>query len=213
MVTHLSNRAVPRPPRPTGTALLRTPFVILVVSCLLVGAAVWALAVSRDDAATEAAACTVSPEAEAAGLVPQKADALDGVDPAPLDQTSVRVLNANGESGQAGAIAAQLAERGFRSAGADSTGNDPVYPDQDLTCHGQIRYGDAGAATARTLSLVAPCMELVTDAREGNSVDLVLGTFFSKLSDSTPAYAALDALKAGQQPSAENLEAARAGGC
>jgi len=213
MVTHLSNRVAPRPPRPRGGALLRTPFVILAAVLVILGAGIWATALGGDDAATDAAACNASPEAEAAGLSPQKANALDDVQPATLDKTRIRVLNANGESGQAGAIAAQLSERGFRAAGQNATGNDPVYPGQDLGCHGQIRYGDKGAGTARSLSLVAPCMELVSDPRSDDTVDLVLGKIFSKLSDSTRAYSALDELKAGRQPSDADLEAARAGNC
>jgi hypothetical protein len=193
-------------------ARLRSPYVLFVVAALVVGGVVWAGALRGNDAATQAAACPVTPAAEAAGLEEQPAGALDTVEPAFLSDTRVRVLNANGQSGQAGAVAAQLAERGFQPTGTDATGNDPVYA-QDLECHGQIRYGESGRATARSLSLAAPCMQLVSDGREDASVDLVLGTIFSRLTDSAAGVGALDELKVGRQPISTELEAARSVSC
>lgn len=212
MVSHLSTRATPSPTPARGLHRLRAPYVLLVVAALMLGGIVWAVALGGNDAATQAAACPVTEASGSAGLEEQSAGALDSTEPALLTDTRVRVLNANGEVGQAGAVAAQLAERGFRSAGADATGNDPVYG-QSLDCHGQIRYGEAGRATARSLSLVAPCMQLVTDGREDATVDLVLGTIFSRLTDSTAAVSALDELKVGRQPSSADLEAARSVSC
>ncbi|WP_241727231.1 envelope integrity protein Cei [Dietzia sp. SLG310A2-38A2] len=191
---------------------MRGPYIIFVVATLVLGCLVWAFALRGSDAATQAAACPVTPAAEEAGLQDQPADALDTVEPALLADTRVRVLNANGQSGQAGAVAAQLAERGFQPAGADATSNDPVYA-QDLECHGQIRYGEAGQANARSLSLAAPCMQLVSDGRADESVDLVLGTIFSRLSDSTESVGSLDELKVGRQPISAELDAARAVNC
>jgi len=191
---------------------LRSAYVAFVVAALVIGGVVWAVALRGSDAATQAAACPVTPAAEAAGLAEQPAAALDAVEPALLSDTRVRVLNANGQSGQAGAVAAQLAERGFRPASTDATGNDPVYA-QNLDCHGQIRYGEAGREAARSLSLAAPCMQLVSDGRDDASVDLVLGTIFSRLSDSAAGVGALDELKVGRQPISTELEAARAVNC
>ncbi|MFN3601570.1 MAG: envelope integrity protein Cei [Dietzia sp.] len=191
---------------------LRSPYVLFVVAALVLGGLVWASALRGSDAATQAAACPVTPAAEEAGLQEQPAGALDSVEPALLSDTRVRVLNANGQSGQAGAVAAQLAESGFQPAGADATGNDPIYA-QDLECHGQIRFGEAGQANARSLSLAAPCMQLVADGRADASVDLVLGTIFSRLSDSTESVGSLDELKVGRQPISAELEAARAVSC
>ncbi|AWH95360.1 hypothetical protein A6048_07480 [Dietzia psychralcaliphila] len=212
MVVHLSAQATPSPTPTRGMGRMRSPYILFVVAALVLGGVVWALALRGSDAATQAAACPVTPAAEEAGLQAQPADALDSVEPALLSDTSVRVLNANGQSGQAGAVAAQLAERGFQPAGADTTGNDPVYA-QDLECHGQIRYGQAGQANARSLSLAAPCMQLVADGRDDASVDLVLGTIFSRLSDSTESVGSLDELKVGRQPISAELEAARAVSC
>lgn len=212
MVSHLSTRATPSPTPSRGAGRLRAPYVFFVVAVLILGALVWALALRGDDAATQAASCPITPAAEGAGLEDQPADALNSTEPALLEDTSVRVLNANGQSGQAGAVAAQLAERGFQPAGEDATGNDPVYG-QQLECHGQIRYGEAGEATARALSLSAPCMQLVSDGREDGSVDLVLGTIFSSLTDSMAAVGALDELKVGRQPVSAELDSARAVNC
>lgn len=212
MVVHLSAHAAPSPTPARGLGRLRTPYVLFVIVALILGALVWFVALRGSDAATQAAACPLPPAAESAGLTDQPAGALDSVEPALLNDTRVRVLNANGQSGQAGAVAAQLAEIGFQPAGTDAIGNDTIYG-QALECHGQIRYGEAGQASARSLSLAAPCMQLVADGREDASVDLVLGTIFSRLSDTTAAAGALDELKVGGQPITAELEAARAVDC
>lgn len=212
MVAHLSTQPTPSPTPARGMGLLRTPYVIFVVAAVVLGGLVWAVALRGDDAATQAVACPVPAAAEEAGLEPQSVAALDEVEPAFLDDTRIRVLNGNGQSGQAGAVAAELAEAGFQSAGADATGNDPIYG-QALECHGQIRFGESGQASARSLSLVAPCMQLVSDGRGDDSVDLVLGTTFSRLSDSVASVGALDELKVGRQPISAELEAARAVSC
>ena len=212
MVVHLSTQATPSPTPARGLTRLRSPYVLFVVVVLVLGALVWAAALRGDDAATQAVACPLPPAAEEAGLEEESVDALDQVAPALLADTRIRVLNANGQSGQAGAVAAELAERGFQPAGSDAIGNDPVYG-QALECHGQIRYGEAGRAAARSLSLAAPCMQLVTDGRTDGTVDLALGTTFSRLSDSTAAVGALDELKVGRQPISAELDAARAVSC
>ncbi|MBB1021175.1 envelope integrity protein Cei [Dietzia sp. E1] len=212
MVVHLSTQATPSRTPARGLTRLRSPYVLFVVVVLVLGALVWAAALRGDDAATQAVACPLPPAAEEAGLEEESVDALDQVAPALLADTRIRVLNANGQSGQAGAVAAELAERGFQPAGSDAIGNDPVYG-QALECHGQIRYGEAGRAAARSLSLAAPCMQLVTDGRTDGTVDLALGTTFSRLSDSTAAVGALDELKVGRQPISAELDAARAVSC
>ena len=212
MVAHLSTRTTPSPTPARGMTLLRTPYTVFVVAAVVLGGLVWAVALRGDDAATQAVACPIPAVAEEAGLEAQPVGALDRVEPAVLDSTRIRVLNANGQSGQAGAVAAELAEMGFQSAGADATGNDPIYG-QALECHGQIRYGEGGEASARSLSLAAPCMQLVSDGRGDDSVDLVLGTTFARLSDSVASVGALDELKVGRQPISSELDAARAVSC
>jgi LytR cell envelope-related transcriptional attenuator len=114
------------------------------------------------------------------------ANALDSVEPLPPDAVKVKVLNANGNRGQASQISAELAsDLGFTVA-ADP-GNDPVYPAWDLACQAQIRFGSGGDAAARTLSLVVPCAELVRDARPDDTVDLALGQQFESLRPSSAA--------------------------
>ena len=117
------------------------------------------------------------------------ADALDGVSPAPPQLTRVQVLNANGIRGGAAIVDGTLARLGF--APTTTPANDPLHPDFDLRCYGEIRFGAAGQAAARTLSLAAPCAELVRDIRPDAGVDLALGTRFRSIQ---PNDAARDAL-------------------
>lgn len=128
-------------------------------------------------------------------------DALDTVEPLPPDAVKVRVLNANGERGQASLVSAELtADLGFAATGPP--GNDPVYPTWDLTCHAQIRFGSNGDAGARTLSLVVPCAELIRDFRADDTVDLALGKQFESLRPNAAAKQVLRKLTelAGQPP-------------
>lgn len=112
--------------------------------------------------------------------------ALDDVDPLPADAVKVRVLNASGKRGQATLVSGVLAEDlGFASAGEPA--DDPLYADGSMDCHGQIRFGEAGTAAGRTLSIVMPCMELVRDGRQDDTVDLAVGRLFDNLSASPEA--------------------------
>lgn len=116
------------------------------------------------------------------------ADGLDAVSPAPPQFTRVRVLNANGRPGEATVVDAALAQLGFAST---SPANDPLHPDLDLRCYGEIRFGAAGQAAARTLSLAVPCAELVRDVRLDSEIDLALGTKFIALRPNGAARTAL----------------------
>ena len=101
------------------------------------------------------------------------ANGLDAVSPAPPQFTRVRVLNANGRLGEATIVDGALAHLGFAST--TTPANDPLHPDLDLRCYGEIRFGAAGQAAARTLSLAVPCAELVRDVRPDSDVDLAAG--------------------------------------
>jgi len=114
--------------------------------------------------------------------------------PAPPKSTQVRVLNANGQRGQAALVAAQLAQLGLGPAPDMASGNDPVYTSQNMQCHGQIRFGEAGTATAHTVSLLVPCAELVRDSRPDGIVDLALGTAFTAVDSNAKVSAVLAAL-------------------
>ncbi|MBE9373059.1 envelope integrity protein Cei [Saccharopolyspora sp. HNM0983] len=119
-------------------------------------------------------------------------DALDRTNPVPPQDIPVRVLNGNGESRQATLVSDELSTLGFAPAGAD---DDPVYVNYDLRCHGQIRYGDAGASAARTMSLIAPCAQLVRDERPDAGVDFALGADFDDIKTTQEAKQVLQELQ------------------
>jgi hypothetical protein len=135
--------------------------------------------------------CTRPDPASAAGRSSERlpANALDGVSPAPPQLTRVQVLNASGIRGAATVVDGALAQLGF--APTTTPANDPLHPDFDLRCYGEIRFGPAGQAAARTLSLAAPCAELVRDVRPDTGVDLVLGTRFRAVLPNDAARSAL----------------------
>ncbi|MEV0697582.1 envelope integrity protein Cei [Saccharopolyspora sp. NPDC050389] len=119
-------------------------------------------------------------------------DALDSTNPIPQQDVQVRVLNGNGEARQASLVSDELASLGFAKGGAD---NDPVYVNYDLKCHGQIRFGGAGVSAARTLSLIAPCAQLVRDERQDASVDFALGSDFDDIKTTSEAKQVLQELE------------------
>ncbi|WP_300009193.1 envelope integrity protein Cei [Pseudonocardia sp.] len=122
------------------------------------------------------------------------AEALDAVAPAPPGQAPVRVLNASGQRGQANLVAAQLGDLGFAAAGDPD--NDPFFPDGDMECVGQIRFGAAGEGAASTVALVLPCAELVRDGRAEPTVDVSVGTAFGDVNPPRPVRDVLESLGA-----------------
>lgn len=132
-------------------------------------------------APTAAPEPTAEPQPEQPAALGQmlSRNALDRTTPVPARDVRVRVLNGNGEANQAGLISQELTNIGFAPGGEPD--NDPVYPNYDLNCHGQIRFGGAGASQARTLSLMVPCAQLVRDDRTGSSLDLALGSDFKDI--------------------------------
>ncbi len=139
---------------------------------------------------TEKGCQSADPVSAAAGSIQRlPANGLDGVMPAPPQLARVQVLNANGVRGEATIVDGALAQLGF--APTTKASNDPAYPDFDLRCYGEIRFGTAGQAAARTLSLAVPCAELVRDVRPDAVVDLALGTRFIALRPNDAARGAL----------------------
>lgn len=130
-------------------------------------------------------------QAAAGTMLPR--DALNQTSPIPPQDIKVRVLNSNGESRQASLISDELSSLGFAKGG--EADNDPVYTNYDLKCHGQIRFGGAGVSGARTLSLLAPCAQLVRDEREDASIDLALGADFDDIKSTSEAKQILQKLK------------------
>jgi hypothetical protein len=168
----------------------------VIVALGVLAALVWVIALNRTD--LTAGGCQ---DAAAAALTPGQRlpqTGLDGVPPAPPEQVTVHVLNANGQRGEATVVATGLAALGFDPA--DEPGNDPLHPAFDLPCYGEIRFGPAGQAAARTLSLAVPCAELVRDGRPDPVVDLALGTRFTALGPNDAARETLQGLVQQGQP-------------
>ncbi|GAA3852023.1 envelope integrity protein Cei [Saccharothrix violaceirubra] len=159
---------------------------------------------------------SVVPTGEPAGeTMPQAArgtvlghDALDRTDPVPASDVHFRVFNASTQRNQARFVATTLTELGLQQAAEPD--NDPVYPAQDMECRGQIRFGAPGAGAARTLSLLAPCLELVRDERQDATVDVSVGKKFSELKPNHDARKVLDGLTAWaeQHPDRQGGQAA-----
>ncbi|MFD0204522.1 MULTISPECIES: envelope integrity protein Cei [Saccharothrix] len=135
-------------------------------------------------------------------------DALDRTDPVPVGQVQFRVFNASTQRNQARFVATTLTELGMKQAAEPD--NDPVYPAQDMTCRGQIRFGAPGAGAARTLSLVEPCLELVRDERQDATVDVAIGQKFGEVKPNSDARKVLDQLAEWevQQPEQQGGQAA-----
>lgn len=153
-------------------------------------------------AAAPPAAPPAAPGPTAAPGTPVARTALAAATPAAPIDVAVQVLNANGVRGQASLVSAELVQLGFTAA-KNPAGNDTVYADQNMQCVGQIRFGAAGLAQARTLQLVVPCAELVQDARTDPGLDLALGTTFGQLAPggaTTTVLTALNDAKKSQTP-------------
>ena len=155
------------------------PAVIVIVLLSAIAGLVWMGVLNRPDptsggcqAATNDTARSSLPLAPVTPGQRLSAEGLDAVPPAPPQLVVVQVLNANGQRGEAAVVASGLAELGFAPT-AEPT-NDPLHPTFNLRCHGEIRFGAAGQAAARTLSLAMPCAELVRDARSDGMVELAL---------------------------------------
>lgn len=172
----------------------RTPWV-LVVSLLAVAAVVtWTVVLLDAGGPSAAAACPAPTGGALPGQVVDFAT-LDAVAPVAPANARMRVLNGGGQRGQANLVAAQLTDLGFTEAGPPD--NDPVYPNGDMECVGQLRFGPAGQGTARTLSLVLPCTELVRDDRTDDTVDIAVGTGFRDVNPPRAVRNALDQIGQG----------------
>jgi LytR cell envelope-related transcriptional attenuator len=168
--------------------------VLLVVAVLAVFVAVtWTTVLVKSGAATGVSACPPP----AAGPAPGEAlpaGALANVPPVPPSAVKVRVLNAGGQRGQANLVAAQLGDFDFAQAAPPT--NDPLYPDGDMVCTGQLRFGQAGQGAASTVALLVPCAELVRDGRPDDTVDVAVGTAFGDINPGRAVRDVLDQLAA-----------------
>jgi hypothetical protein len=132
-------------------------------------------------------------------------DALDHVTPVAPQDVSVQVLNGNGQSRQATLISEELTGYGFSQGALPS--NDPAYPQFDLKCNGEIRFGPAGVGAARTLSLAVPCAQLVRDNSPGSGVKLSLGSEFNDIAMTSQARQVLQQLRNWASQQAQETDA------
>ena len=184
----------PDPPRSLPYRRRRRGPVTVVVAVLAVAALVtWTVVLVGAGGPGGRPACASPATGGVAGTALDD-DALDAVAPAPPGDILTNVLNAGGQRGQANLVAAQLDDLGF--AEGATPGNDPSYPEGDMDCVGQLRFGPAGEAAASTLSLVMPCSQLVRDDRPGADVDVSIGSGFIDINPSRPVRDVLEALGA-----------------
>jgi hypothetical protein len=178
----------------------------VIIALSIVAGLVWVSVLNRSDS-TAARSCQAATQAAAGSSLAAAAASpgerlpsagLDAVPPASPQHVVVQVLNANGQRGEAAMVAAGLASLGFEPTSEPT--NDPLHPSFDLRCHGEIRFGAAGEAAARTLSLAMPCAELVRDVRPDARIDLALGTRFTSLRPNEAAREALQGLVQLGQP-------------
>lgn len=160
---------------------MRARLIFIVLAAVAIG--LWSQLLKQHQPEREATGCPVSSEAPN----PQTAvsfAALEPVLPITPDAVEVGVLNATNRRGLAAQVTDTLHTYGF--AKATMAGNDLLHPPGSMQCRGQLRFGPHGAAAARTLSLILPCVELVDDQRPDGTVDLVLGAAFTAI-DPDPA--------------------------
>lgn len=174
------------------------PGIVALAVLAVLTALSWAFVLTRPVDVAETTACNApptptDPAAPKLGQLASRSSMAD-VAPAKLADTKIRVMNASGQGGQAGEVAGALRDLGFASPTA---ANDPIYAGTRLTCQGQIRFGPGGRAGAAAAWLVAPCVELYQDDRKDDSVDLVIGTDFTSLTNSDDIAAVLSGLRPG----------------
>jgi LytR cell envelope-related transcriptional attenuator len=181
------------------------PALIVLLVLGLIATFVWIKVFSSASASSRAISCDPpsGPPVTVAGQPPTTLgqpldrDALDRTAPVPASQVLVKVMNASTQRGQAGEVTEGLRQLGFAQVAPPN--NDPLYvaaknAGNELNCRAQIRFGQQGAAAARTLSLVEPCAQLVKDNRPDASVDLALGKGFDNLRPKSEALRVLEQL-------------------
>ncbi len=174
------------------------PGILLLIALSVVTLTIWVMALNQPVEVQETAACNPPPAPADPNTPPvslgeqvTRSQMID-VTPAKLADTTIRVLNASGQGGQAAEVAGELRDLGFAEP---SAANDPVYATARLACQGQIRFGPSGRAAAAAVWLVAPCTELFEDDRTDDTVDLAIGTDFSELSRNDEFEAVLASLR------------------
>jgi hypothetical protein len=167
------------------------PAIALVTLLIVAAVVVWIKVINQATNVNAQTACPAPANSAQAGT-PLPHNALDKVTPQPAGDVKVRVLNASTQRGAAQQTSIALTDLGFQQAA--SPASDPLYPNGDMKCQGEIRFGANGVGPARTLSLVLPCTQLVRDNRQDGTVDLAIGSNFSQLTPTPDALAALKQL-------------------
>ncbi len=167
------------------------PAVVLTLLLAALTVVTWTIVLANGTSRSTAPACNAPAGGKSAGQVVD-VDELAAAQPVAAGAVKIRALNAGGQRGRANLVASQLGDLGFSEAAPPA--NDPLYPEADLACRGQIRFGPAGVGPARTLSLVLPCTELVRDARPDDTVDLAVGNDFRDVNPSKAVRDVLDQL-------------------
>jgi hypothetical protein len=189
----------PFPLRPRPYQRRRTrPILITSVVLAVLMVVIWVPVVIVSSGGPSDISCSPPAQGPVVGTVVDRSE-LQGVTPAAPRDVRFTVLNAGDQRGQANLVSAQLGDLEFSEA--RSPMNDSRYPQGDLDCVGQLRFGPSGEGPASTLALVLPCVELVRDDRPGANVDVVIGSAFS---DVTPGRAARDVLDQLSQPAGAN---------
>lgn len=176
------------------TTIPRTaiPYAVIVAALLVIAIATWVTVVIRTNDPV-----SVACDRPDLGSPVASTQLLGETASAPVE-VQVRVLNANGRSGQASAVAEQLIGYGFSEHPEGPAGNDEATPDQDLECYGQIRFGVGQLNHAAALHLSLPCMELISDNRRDDTVDIALGTGFNGIDDSAAVQSIYESLNNGE---------------
>ncbi|MGV9713394.1 envelope integrity protein Cei [Gordonia sp. NPDC003424] len=189
------------------------PAIIVAALLLVVGLVTWAVALNESGTASvptncnQPTAASIDPSASAAPPTPttpaakppsltaaNRQEMLD-VAPAALSTFQVRVLNASSQRGAARSVSDDLTAMGFNPTPNDPYADDALYPNRDLNCVAQIRFGPAGKAGAAAVWVAIPCAQLVDDGRKDTTVDVALGEYYESREQSQDAQAALDALR------------------
>lgn len=189
----------PFPPRSRSYQRRRTrPILVMSAVLAVLMLVIWIPVIVTSSGGPSDASCSPPAQGSEIGTVVERSE-FDGVPPTAPRDVRFTVLNAGDQRGQGNLVSAQLGDLEFSEA--RSPVNDPRYPQGDMDCVGQLRFGPSGVSAASTMALVLPCVELVRDERAGPNVDVVIGAAFT---DVSPGRAARDVLDQLASPAAPN---------
>ncbi|MFZ1578139.1 MAG: LytR C-terminal domain-containing protein [Nostocoides sp.] len=150
---------------PQRTRQIRAAIVLIVALAFLGGAFYQAYSYIQDDSETPTTLAS---------------DCATGTAEQPIAKPStviVNVYNATDTVGLAAGVARSMRERGYEVGEID---NDPL--EKSIKGVAEIRYGDSGRAAARSVRLAVRDAKLINDKRTDETVDLVIGDGYEKLS-------------------------------